>query len=143
MSGPAARVTVSGPAEKGVDAALGRLVEAQVASRVSAGDADVWGPEARSEASVRLAWTTLPSTSRELVTPLLALREQLRAEGVVGLEDQGGRVAPRADGLVIKCDVLAGRRPPGEVRLHHPLLQPAPFGYSPVDGKCAIYGRQH
>ncbi len=119
MSGPA-QVTVSGPAQAGVDAALGRLVQARVASRVSAGDADVWGPEARSEASVRLAWTTLPSTSQELVAPLLALREQLRAEGVdrVVLAGMGGSsLAPEvicaAHGVPL---VTLDATDPGQVR---------------------------
>ncbi|MGJ7442834.1 glucose-6-phosphate isomerase [Aquipuribacter sp. MA13-6] len=121
MSGDApARVTVSGPAQAGVDAALGRLVEARVASRVSAGDPDVWGPEARSEASVRLAWTTLPSTSRELVAPLLALRDELRAEGVdrVVLAGMGGSsLAPEvicaAHGVPL---VTLDATDPGQVR---------------------------
>ncbi|WP_380168216.1 glucose-6-phosphate isomerase [Jannaschia sp. R86511] len=121
MSGPVtARVTVSGPAEAGVRAGLDRLVQARVASRVSAGDADVWGPEARDEASVRLAWTTLPSTSRELLEPLLALRDELRAEGVdrVVLAGMGGSsLAPEvvcaAHGVPL---VTLDATDPGQVR---------------------------
>ena len=116
----AVTVDVSGVVAEGSQAALDRLVEARVASRTSAGDADVWGPEARDEASVRLAWTTLAATSRPLVAELEALRDELRAEGVdrVVLAGMGGSsLAPEvvcaAHGVPL---VTLDATDPGQVR---------------------------
>lgn len=120
MTGGPVQVEVSGVVVDGSQDALVRLVEAQVASRTSAGDAEVWGPEAREEASVRLAWTTLPATSRPLVDELVALREELRAEGVdrVVLAGMGGSsLAPEvvcaAHGVPL---VTLDATDPGQVR---------------------------
>ncbi len=113
-------VAPDGPAAAGLDAALGRLVDERVASRTSAGDAGVWGPAARDEASVRLAWTTLPETSRDLLEPLAQLRAQLRSEGVdrVVLTGMGGSsLAPEvicaAHGVPL---VTLDATDPGQVR---------------------------
>ena len=59
----------------------------------------------------------------------------------VGADGVGA--APRAHGLVVQCDVFTGGCPPGEVRLHRPLLQPAPFGHAPVDRERAVHRREH
>ena len=114
------RVEVRGVVADGSHNALVRLVEAHVASRTSAGDADVWGPDARDEAAVRLAWTTLPATSRPILARLLALREALRAEGVdrVVLAGMGGSsLAPEvicaAHGVPL---VTLDATDPGQVR---------------------------
>ena len=79
-------------AEGGVAAGLPRLVQDRVASRTASGDPTVWGPEAESEAAVRLAWTRLHETSRDLLPRVRALRESLLAEGVdrVVLAGMGG-----------------------------------------------------
>ena len=45
-------------------------------------DATLWGPAAEAEASERLAWTDLPSSSRPLVDIVTALRADLRARGL-------------------------------------------------------------
>lgn len=68
------------------------LVTARVASRIAAGDATVWGEAAESEAAKRLGWVNLPTTSADLVPRILALREELLAEGVdhVTLAGMGG-----------------------------------------------------
>ncbi|MFC3687547.1 glucose-6-phosphate isomerase [Aquipuribacter hungaricus] len=120
MTGGPVQVEVSGVVVDGSQDALVRLVEAQVASRTSAGDAEVWGPEAREEAAVRLAWTTLPATSRPLVDELVALRDELRAEGVdrVVLAGMGGSsLAPEvvcaAHGVPL---VTLDATDPGQVR---------------------------
>jgi glucose-6-phosphate isomerase len=65
------------------DNAVGRLV---------AGDPTLWGPDAESEASIRLAWPTLHETSRFLLAEIDALRAELHAEGVdrVVLAGMGG-----------------------------------------------------
>ncbi|HUQ59796.1 glucose-6-phosphate isomerase [Lentzea sp.] len=68
------------------------LVADSVPSKLTAQDPTLWGPEAESEASIRLSWTTLHETSRPLLPELRALREELHAEGVdrVVLAGMGG-----------------------------------------------------
>jgi glucose-6-phosphate isomerase len=78
-------------ATSAVDMAAG-LAEARVASRLSAQDPTLWGPDAEPEASIRLAWTTLHETSRPLLAEIDALAAELRAEGIdrVVLAGMGG-----------------------------------------------------
>lgn len=64
------------------EGAVGKLVAGQVASRIAAKDATVWGPEAEPEASIRLGWTDLHATSRPLLAEIEALQADLRAEGL-------------------------------------------------------------
>src|SRR6185503_973869 len=45
-------------------------------------DATLWGPEAESEAAVRLAWVKLGRTSRPLVGEVAALRDHLVGQGL-------------------------------------------------------------
>jgi glucose-6-phosphate isomerase len=122
VSGGTAPVTVevAGVAEAGLEAGLQRLVEDRVASRVSAQDPDVWGPEAREEASVRLGWTTLPSGSRALLPDLVALRDELRAEGLdrVVLAGMGGSsLAPEVICATHGVDLVTlDATDPGQVR---------------------------
>ncbi|GLZ36964.1 glucose-6-phosphate isomerase [Actinokineospora sp. NBRC 105648] len=59
-----------------------QLVSDQVASKLTAQDPALWGPDAESEAAVRLAWTRLHETSRPLLAEIDALRAEFRAEGV-------------------------------------------------------------
>lgn len=59
-----------------------RLTDDDVAARLARKDATLWGPDAESEAAIRLGWLDLPSTSRSLVDQLTELREQLRSEGL-------------------------------------------------------------
>ncbi|WP_431907999.1 glucose-6-phosphate isomerase [Amycolatopsis thermoflava] len=68
------------------------LVADQVASKVAAQDPTLWGPDAESEASIRLSWTTLHKSSRPLIGEIEALREELRGEGVdrIVLAGMGG-----------------------------------------------------
>jgi glucose-6-phosphate isomerase len=75
-------VVASGPAADAIEAAVPGLVAERFASRLFAQDATLWGPEAEAEASVRLAWTGLPRSSRPLVGEVAALREHFRGEGV-------------------------------------------------------------
>ncbi|WP_103354742.1 glucose-6-phosphate isomerase [Amycolatopsis sp. CA-128772] len=69
-----------------------RLVADQAASKLAAQDATLWGPDAESEASIRLSWTTLHKSSRPLIGEIEALRTELRSEGVdrVVLAGMGG-----------------------------------------------------
>ena len=64
------------------DGARDRLREDDVAARLLRKDASLWGPEAEEEASVRLGWLDLPSSSQELVDRLARLRAELTAEGL-------------------------------------------------------------
>lgn len=85
-------VEALGAAADAVGAHLPSLVEEKFASRLFAQDATLWGPEAESEASIRLAWTGLHRTSRPLVGEIAALREQLTSRGVhrIALCGMGG-----------------------------------------------------
>src|SRR3954454_6478456 len=58
------------------------LAEDDVAARLVAKDATLWGPEAESDAGIRLGWVDLPATSRELVSGLAELRAELSGEGI-------------------------------------------------------------
>jgi len=80
------------PNQDQVDTIIGDLVADGVASRLTAKDATLWGPDAESESAIRLSWTTLHETSRPLVDEIVALRGELHAEGVdrVVLAGMGG-----------------------------------------------------
>lgn len=58
------------------------LVSAEVASRIADKDHTLWGPEAESEASIRLGWVESARTSLEIVPKLLSLRDEFRAQGI-------------------------------------------------------------
>lgn len=85
-------VHVSGAAKVAVDELVPGLVANLVASRLTAGDNDLWGPAAEAEAAVRLGWVEAVSMSRPLVPEIIALREELAAQGVtrVVLAGMGG-----------------------------------------------------
>ncbi|MBX6372177.1 MAG: glucose-6-phosphate isomerase [Acidothermus sp.] len=55
-------------------------------------DPTLWGPEAESEARIRLGWLGLPQTSREFLPELRTFAEELRAAGLthVVLAGMGG-----------------------------------------------------
>jgi glucose-6-phosphate isomerase len=61
---------------------LGELVDERFASRLGAGDATLWGPDAEPEASKRLGWVSLHETSRPLLAEIDALRADLWGEGL-------------------------------------------------------------
>jgi glucose-6-phosphate isomerase len=69
-----------------------QLADDDVAARLVAKDPTLWGPDAESEAAIRLGWLDLPASSRELVPRLTALRAELAAEGLdrVVLAGMGG-----------------------------------------------------
>ncbi len=95
MSLPSATVTVTvtDPVLRArADALVAGLVAEKVASRVATKDATLWGPDAESEASIRLNWVDLARTSRPLVGQVAALREKLRVAGIhrVVLAGMGG-----------------------------------------------------
>ncbi|TWP51925.1 glucose-6-phosphate isomerase [Lentzea tibetensis] len=83
---------VRSPNSDQVSTIVADLVSDSVASKLTAQDPTLWGPEAESEASIRLAWTKLHETSRPLLAEIAQLREELHAEGVdrVVLAGMGG-----------------------------------------------------
>ncbi|WP_341360857.1 glucose-6-phosphate isomerase [Georgenia sp. M64] len=80
--GAVVEVSATGDAARAVGDHVPGLVAEKVASRLAAHDPTLWGEAAEAEAAVRLAWTDLHATSRALLAPLRALREELAAEGV-------------------------------------------------------------
>jgi len=79
----AVRVSVQGePLVEAQQRALATLRAAHVADRLAHHDAGLWGPDARSEASIRLGWLDVGAVSTGLLPDLIALRGDLRAEGV-------------------------------------------------------------
>lgn len=75
-------VSASGAAADAVTRHVPDLVRDSVASRLFAKDATLWGPDAESEASIRLAWVGLATSSRPLVGEIAALREVFAEEGI-------------------------------------------------------------
>jgi glucose-6-phosphate isomerase len=73
-------------------AVAGQLAGDQVASKMTAQDPTLWGPDAESESSIRLSWVTLHESSRPLVGEIEALQAELASEGVdrVVLAGMGG-----------------------------------------------------
>jgi len=76
------RISVSGAAADAVRRTVPQLVADRVGSGITGLDASLWGPEAEAEASKRLGWTEAVAVSRPLVPEILALRNELRAQGV-------------------------------------------------------------
>ena len=85
-------IHTSGAAKSAIDDVVPGLVRDLVASRITGGDATLWGPDAESEASIRLGWVEAVSISRPLVAEISALRADLAAKGVtrVVLAGMGG-----------------------------------------------------
>ncbi|MGV9192895.1 glucose-6-phosphate isomerase [Microbacterium sp. MC2] len=112
-------IHVSGRAERAVEHSLTGLVDSLVASGITAGDADLWGPEAAAEAPQRLGWVQAVSVSRPLVDEIVALRDDLRARGItrVVLAGMGGsslapEVITRTAGVPL---VILDSTSPGQV----------------------------
>jgi glucose-6-phosphate isomerase len=114
-------VTVRGAAlAQATRAALVDLEADGVPAALDAKDATLWGPEATSEATVRLGWLDAVEPGRELLPGVLALRDELRDEGVdrVVLCGMGGSsLAPEvicaAAGVPL---VVLDSTDPGQVR---------------------------
>lgn len=86
------RISVSGAAADAVRATVPTLVTDLVASGITALDPALWGPEAESEAALRLGWTESVAVSRPLVAEIVELRAVLQARGVtqIALAGMGG-----------------------------------------------------
>ncbi|MBA3489260.1 MAG: glucose-6-phosphate isomerase [Longispora sp.] len=74
------------------DEVLRELNTADVPALLAAGDVTLWGPEAESEASIRLGWLHVLQTSRDLLPRLTKLRAELKADGLdhIVLAGMGG-----------------------------------------------------
>jgi glucose-6-phosphate isomerase len=85
-------IHASGAARAAIDETVPSLVHDLVASRITGGDATLWGAAAEAEAAVRLGWVEAVSISRPLVAEIVALRADLSAKGVtrVVLAGMGG-----------------------------------------------------
>jgi len=75
-------VNLAVPSEREFEQTLHRAIEERVASRIAGQDATLWGEDAESEAKVRLAWTSLATTSRPLVEEISTLRAELNDRGL-------------------------------------------------------------
>lgn len=75
-----------------VDSLAEQLAHDRIAGKLAAKDPTLWGPDAESEASIRLSWLTLHDTSRPLLAEIDALRAALLADGInrVVLAGMGG-----------------------------------------------------
>ncbi|ABY23979.1 glucose-6-phosphate isomerase [Renibacterium salmoninarum ATCC 33209] len=82
----------TGAAQAAADLHIPALVADKVASRIFAKDHTLWGTDAESEASIRLGWVEAAAVSQPLVAQIVALREELQAEGVthIVLAGMGG-----------------------------------------------------
>lgn len=92
------------------------LVEGKYCSRIAAKQAELWGPDATAEASIRLGWVNPPSAMSSMVTEVAQLRDELAQDGVtrVVLCGMGGsslapEVMARAHGVPL--DVLDSTHP--------------------------------
>jgi len=61
---------------------VSQLAKDEIASRISEKDHTLWGPEAESEASIRLGWTESAHASVDLVPEILKLRDAFRTQGI-------------------------------------------------------------
>ena len=76
------RVHATGAAGEAVARFVPQLVADGVASGITTQDPSLWGPDAESESEKRLGWVEAVAISQELVAPIIALRDKLRAAGV-------------------------------------------------------------
>jgi glucose-6-phosphate isomerase len=109
-------VTLAVPSEREFEQTLHRAIEERVASRIADQDPTLWGDDAESEANVRLAWTSLATTSRPLVEEISTLRSKFNDRGIdhVVLCGMGGSsLAPEVIGATagVELTVLDSSQP--------------------------------
>lgn len=73
-------ITVADQSE--FETALNEAIEDRVASRIGAQDPTLWGPDAESEAAIRLSWVSLATASRPLIEQIIVLRDDIRSRGL-------------------------------------------------------------
>lgn len=76
------KLAVSGAAAEAVNRIVPQLVNDLVASRITGGDATLWGPDAEDESAKRLGWVEAVSVGRPMIDDIYALRDKLRADGI-------------------------------------------------------------
>ena len=59
-----------------------KLISDEVASKIAEKDHTLWGPEAESEASIRLGWVDSATTSVALIGEIVKLRDEFRSAGI-------------------------------------------------------------
>lgn len=65
-----------------IQSVIEKIVEERIASRIAAKDDSIWGPDAQSEASIRLGWVTSPYDSVELIPEIIKLRDDYAERGI-------------------------------------------------------------
>lgn len=114
------KISVSGATADAVERHLPALLEDLVASRITAQDATLWGPDAEAEASIRLGWTEAVALSRPLLPEIAALRDHFHAAGLdrVVLCGMGGSsLAPEVVANTARVPlVILDSTDPGQVR---------------------------
>ena len=76
------RIAVSGAAAEAVERIIPQLINDLVASRLTGGDASLWGADAEEESGKRLGWVEAVAVSRPMIADIYELRDTLRASGV-------------------------------------------------------------
>lgn len=75
-------LVTTGAALASVDQLLPQLIEEKIASRITAKDSTIWGPEAEAESAIRLGWVNPFDAAAKLIPEILALREELVKENL-------------------------------------------------------------
>src|SRR5665811_1266092 len=75
-------LALSAAAQSSFNSVIDDLVADRIASRLTAHDPTLWGPDAESEASIRLAWTDLGESSRPLIAEIEALHTEFNSRGL-------------------------------------------------------------
>lgn len=85
-------IAATGTAAEAIDRVVPQLVSDDVASRIMAQDASLWGEAAAEEAGIRLGWTEAAAVTWGIVDDVLALRDRLHSQGVtkIALAGMGG-----------------------------------------------------
>jgi hypothetical protein len=113
-------VSASEVIQEAIRVVSAEAVQADLPRRLAAKDPTLWGPDAEPEASIRLGWLDLPTSSRDLLPLLAELREAVQADGLdhVVLAGMGGsslapEVIARAPGVDL---TVLDTTDPGQVR---------------------------
>ena len=121
-----------GAAAEAVDRHVPDLADASFASKLFAQDPTLWGPDAESEATVRLSWVGLPWSSRPLVDEIAAIRDDLSDRTASTTSSSAAWVARRSR-------PRSSARPPG--RAHRRWTPATPTRCAPRSRTARADGR--
>ena len=76
------KLSINPELAKSLAPVVDQLIAAEIASRLSAKDDTIWGPDAQPEASIRLGWIDSFKTAVDLIPSILSLRDEFRAQGI-------------------------------------------------------------